>query len=104
MATKGIEMDKSKDGGPAFPVTDSQVLHRIASQAVLGMENGEDRDRAYIKAVAEAAKGMSLRDYFAAAAMQGLLAAETYSKHSSIANYSYDIADAMLAERAKEPA
>jgi D-alanyl-D-alanine carboxypeptidase len=43
--------------------------------------------------------GMSLRDYFAAAALQGLL--------SSMANYpqsatqAYEIADAMLAEREK---
>jgi len=45
--------------------------------------------------------GMSLRDYFAAKAMQGMVAAEfgaTFSPEHW-AEYSYKIADAMLAAR-----
>ncbi len=54
--------------------------------------------------------GMTLRDYFAAAAMQGLIEAESFPGHifgrndvtESIARTSYNLADAMLAER-KDP-
>lgn len=50
--------------------------------------------------------GMTLRDYFAAAALQGLIA---YSGNSSAysdlqAKQSYKIADAMMAERSKRGA
>lgn len=48
-------------------------------------------------------EGMALRDYFAAKAMQAQL---TYGKcrdmtPTGIADYAYEFADAMLAERAK---
>jgi hypothetical protein len=47
--------------------------------------------------------GMSLRDYFAAKALQGVLAADTEELLSvgAIASVSYRIADAMLKEREK---
>ncbi len=46
--------------------------------------------------------GMTLRDYFAAKAMQTLLP-KTFASdaHGMVASVAYDIADAMLAERAK---
>lgn len=46
--------------------------------------------------------GLSLRDYFAAKAMQGMLASGRWDVvgASIIANESYEIADAMLGERA----
>jgi hypothetical protein len=45
--------------------------------------------------------GMTLRDYFAAAALQGVLASpDTMGSQPSIAGYAYQFADAMLAERA----
>lgn len=45
--------------------------------------------------------GMTLRDYFAAKAMQGLCANDGYNNHSpaTIANEAYGMADAMLAAR-----
>ena len=44
--------------------------------------------------------GMTLRDYFAAKAMQGILANHTYRLTSEeIVTASYEIADAMLEER-----
>jgi hypothetical protein len=45
--------------------------------------------------------GMTLRDYFAGLAMQGLLTAETVGGYSNshIAEIAYSIADAMLKER-----
>jgi hypothetical protein len=47
--------------------------------------------------------GMTLRDYFAAKALQGVLAADTEELLSvdAIASVSYRIADAMLKEREK---
>ena len=66
---------KIKDGGPVFP----------------------------IEGLAEC--GMSLRDYFAAAALQGIAASGTLNfgqgYEQFIANMSFKMADAMLAEREK---
>lgn len=47
--------------------------------------------------------GMTLRDYFAAKAMQGLVGCEDTADWQlrTFAKTSYEIADAMLAERAK---
>jgi hypothetical protein len=46
-------------------------------------------------------KGMTLRDYFAAKAMTGLLTAEIVGEYTNehIANISFLIADAMMKER-----
>lgn len=46
-------------------------------------------------------KGMSLRDYFAAKAMQGRLAVSGYVDFDQGAEMAYKMADAMLKERAK---
>lgn len=70
-------------GGPAFPTTD----FTSAGQLIPG------------------ADGMTLRDYFAAKAMQGVLASNTEHEHEdahifdAIAEASYKQADAMLARR-----
>jgi len=45
--------------------------------------------------------GMTLRDYFAAKAMQTLLAARCFPMDEGIPQYAYEVADAMIAERAK---
>jgi hypothetical protein len=49
------------------------------------------------------AKDLTLRDYFAAKAMQGLLTAELVGEYSNehVADIAYLIADAMLKERNK---
>lgn len=69
-----------KTGGPAFP------LHNHGAQT-LGLH----------------ITGMTLRDYFAAKAMQAILSEdfEYYSKYKFIdlADFSYQCADAMLKER-----
>ena len=47
-------------------------------------------------------QGMTLRDYFAAKAMQGLLASlpsDTTLYDSNVAKWSYEMADAMLKSR-----
>jgi hypothetical protein len=53
--------------------------------------------------LAENEHGMTLRDYFAAKAMQGLLACpKGEGENEKYAQWSYEYADAMLAERSKE--
>jgi hypothetical protein len=70
-------MDKTDDGGPAFPA--------------------QDANNWYI--------GMSLRDYFAAKALEGMHARDTYDPGQSTpeqrAHLCYIDADAMLRERVK---
>lgn len=65
-------MNKISNGGPAFPVQSIYV---------------EDQDTN--------SPGMSLRDYFAAKAMQGLLAQGNRS-WDDIASRAYAVADAMI--------
>ena len=43
--------------------------------------------------------GMDLRDYFAAKAMQGLLASDTHAPVSEFVRRAYEVADAMMEER-----
>lgn len=72
-------MSKKNDGGPAFPTTDSNKPHEYGTY------------------------GLSLRDYFAAKAMQGLLTDDRSLdlNFREIAADSYRLADAMLMERKK---
>jgi hypothetical protein len=77
-----VEM-KQNDGGHAFPgpyMTPSGSLEVVFKQG-----------------------GMTMRDYFAAKAMQGILACESDTQLSAIdcAAFAYAQADAMLAERVK---
>lgn len=70
-------MKKINDGGPAFPETGA-------------------------RGKAAGGEGMTLRDYFAAKAMQGMFAADTYESVMPIedkAAVAYEMADAMLAAR-----
>ena len=63
-----------KDGGPAFPSTISDDSLHVG--------------------------GMSLRDYFAAKAMQGLMASPADPESMEVAaKWSYNLADAMLKAR-----
>ena len=72
-----------KTGGPAFPIIGIREIHGQPMQHVL-------------------AGGMTLRDYFAAKAMQPLMR-EIYLNTSAIetAKEAYEMADVMLAERIK---
>lgn len=77
-------MSNTNTGGPAFPVSHDMAL-------IAGLQN---------------AYGMTLRDYFAAKAMQGLMA-RNWSNHKGTdeeligvwARSSYAVADAMLKAR-----
>ena len=46
--------------------------------------------------------GMSLRDWFAGMAMQGLMSYDYDHDNEDVAKWAYEIADAMIAEREKE--
>lgn len=77
-------MTTRDDGGPAFPRNTRKYQ----------THEGWKFDPAQ--------SGMSLRDYFAAAALQGMLADhETNPTPERAASLAYEFADAMLAERAK---
>lgn len=74
-------MSDKDDGGSAFP----QYFN--GSIPGIGVEKFD---------------GMSLRDYFAAMAMQGVLANSGFTKSPiDVADYAYIISDEMLAERNK---
>ena len=68
------------DGGPAFPAT---------------TEDDRDCGPRYIGGYG----GMSLRDYFAAKAMQALLTLHNEIEGDALGRYSYASADAMLVVR-----
>ena len=96
-------MSTIETGGPAFPMQEPQAIHAYAMAAVDGITDQKERDRVYLKARAEAVGGATLRDYFAAKAMQGLLAQSLGTALESEpilgAQYAYRVADAMLAAR-----
>jgi hypothetical protein len=73
-------VSEPNDGGAAFPT-------------LVELGFGEFRR--------EIAPGMSLRDYFAAKAMQTLIAANVSGGPDLTAGAAYDYADAMLAGRSK---
>jgi hypothetical protein len=73
------KMSNTKTGGPAFP-----------------RAGNEWADMAWVEAPAK--DGMTLRDYFAAKAMQGLLANNNIDAQQ-IAKAAYIVADAMLKAR-----
>ena len=74
-------MSNTNTGGPAFPMTG------------MDFRNGQQ-----VEAVHQ--RGMTLRDYFAAKAMQGLLAGKLQSVELKvIAGDCYKMADAMLKAR-----
>jgi hypothetical protein len=80
-------MSASDNGGPAFPTS-------VSADSMGGLNYGEG--------------GMTLRDYFAAKAMQALIRVDTDNgrlrgsgevRFTTV--FAYQIADAMLAEREK---
>ena len=79
-------MSKKETGGPAFP-TDEEQSYSAFDDSLDHFE------------------GMTLRDYFAGQALCGLLAKYNLnapSDQGTIAQMSYELADAMLAERGRE--
>jgi hypothetical protein len=79
----------TKYGGPAFPTFEMVTVYSESKQ--------QHVEQPY------ALSGMSLRDYFAAKALAGCMAQSATSPHTpdTWARVCYQMADAMLAERAK---
>lgn len=76
-------MTTKHDGGPAFP---AQPIYHYPDGSAIVHEQG----------------GMTLRDYFAAKAIQGILSVRLpEGELHSAAQYAYSVADAMLAERSR---
>ena len=106
-------MSTIETGGPAFPMQEPQAIHAYAIAAVDGITDPDERDRAYLKARAEAVGGATLLDYFAAKAMQAMISKHgreddnpgffDYATDESIARCAYIYADAMLAARKEKP-
>lgn len=105
-------MSALDNGGPAFPIADAQMVHKIGAAAIIGITDPAERDRVYIEVTAAVAAGMTLRDYaiikFAAAWTVALASNRhgTYGYSDTDAAYealhlATKQADAMLAERAK---
>jgi len=82
------DTNKINDGGPAFPGNGEQFVegvHGIQPQSAYGMHGSE---------------GMTLRDYFAAKAMQAMVSnGASLGSDQRTAEVSYRIADAMIAAR-----
>lgn len=88
-------MSKFNNGGPAFP--------QLENEEIFTMHDGE-YNYTESEYMPKSVGGMSLWDYFAAAALQGELAAQVNFAGwdtPSLAFRAAAAADAMLAERAK---
>lgn len=90
---------KRDNGGPAFPMPECiiEAADDLLKRADLPPEV---KSKAQEEFGAQAC-GMTLRDYFAAKAMQGLLAGPDVLSPSEIATLALQHADAMLVEREK---
>jgi hypothetical protein len=77
-------MSEIKDGGSAFPVMWTEIKSDEEGPQITACE-----------------PGMTLRDYFAAKAMQSHLITHTDQNTRNIVEWSYQVADEMLACRAR---
>lgn len=78
-------MSQAKDGGPAFPQSEEQ--YALTPGHAVKVTQG----------------GLSVRDFFAASALMGMMGnfGKLDSSYEQIAGHAYCVADALLAERAK---
>jgi hypothetical protein len=93
-------MSEVKDaGGPAFPMPD--VLIQSVSELLENIKDEEKRSAA-LEQLGERATGMTLRDHFAAKAMQAYCSRKDWTIDMSqrdTADCAYQMADAMLEAR-----
>ena len=109
-------MSTKETGGPAFPCSENGTSHTTAMAAMLQLPetaSTDEKDKVYIQTKANAIQGASLRDYFAAKVVQGLVANPggpiqqddqcgwrlTNCTYDDIAEHAYRLATAMLAVR-----
>ena len=80
-------MSKTNNGGPAFPLFTPEWHEEVSAKGLSSHDF---------------TMGMTLRDYFAAKAMQAYLTApETGWSFDELAGAAYEMADSMLKRRAK---
>lgn len=98
-------MSDVRDGGPAFPgpAPDMELRKVLLDRRRLNIPDGLDMHA--IGKLTAFSGGMTLRDYFAGQALTGILAGDmhipgTADPNPFVAGVAYDVADAMLAERA----
>ncbi len=88
-------MSKGKDGGPAFPLPyeHTEVVTRMQQLGEISTEQ--------LLECTKQLRGISVRDYFAAKAMQGMVSAEFAGNVTTDywAEEAYKVADAMLKAR-----
>jgi len=91
---------------PAFPTQESEMLHTAGMVAMMKLPVGsstDERDKAYLVAKADAARGMTLRDYLAAEAMNADISRVGYCQRGEhmerAAANAYAMANAMLEAR-----
>lgn len=104
-------MSTKETGGPAFPCSENGTSHTTAMAAMLQLPetvSTDEKDKVYIQTKANAIQGMTLRDYLAAKAMQGIYAriggsASAGNNHDGLLDHvaedAYAMADAMIAAR-----
>ncbi len=93
-------MSAKPTGGPAFPVDQSLANAWTCFENARKPLSEED----YVALIEQLKTGMSVRDVFAKEAMKSIIAqvdAHDCREWSSVAWISYQIADAMIAERCK---
>ncbi len=88
-------MSKTKDGGPAFP------LPYEHTEVVMRMQQLGEISTEQLLECTKQLRGISVRDYFAAKAMQGMVSAEFAGNVTTDywAKEAYKVADAMLKAR-----
>lgn len=84
------------EGGPAFP--GEKMLWAFP----VDFEERYPGASKEIRTIRGVGDGMSLRDYFAGQAMQGMLRGKYEDAYVDVAVYAYQVADCLLAEREKE--
>lgn len=78
-------MDTKDNGGPAFPANGFEYMSQEHDERIVYLPNA----------------GMTLRDYFAAKAMQSFIDSGWEGFGETVADAAYRMADDMLTERAK---
>lgn len=89
-------------GGPAFPMPEREASAYASCMEDLGNGSLLASERTYLEAKVAALRGMTLRDYFAAKAMQGLISDQDWRQDTlpeDTAFAAYSMADAMLKAR-----
>ena len=85
---------------PAFPMGSTEAAMYASCLEDLANPSLDDAERAHLSAKATALCGMTLRDYFAAKALQSYWAdPDVAGDLDTAAAWAYDMADAMLKAR-----